>query len=74
MALDCRCSPDAKFLATTSADQTVKLWKTSDFSLHSELKCDSQRWVWDIAFSADSQYAITGTVLVPVAKQSGSSG
>jgi len=59
--LKCKFSPDAKFLATTSADQTVKLWKTSDFSLHSELKCDSQRWVWDIAFSADSQYAITAS-------------
>lgn len=52
-----------RYLATTSADQTAKLWKTSDFSLHSTLQTENQRWVWDIAFSADSQYAITGTWL-----------
>ena len=61
--LKCKFSPDAKYLATTSADQTVKLWRTSDFTLHSELKCESQRWVWDIAFSAESQYAITGGLI-----------
>lgn len=48
-------------MATTSADQTAKLWKTSDFTLHSVLQTENQRWVWDIAFSADSQFAITGT-------------
>jgi G protein beta subunit-like protein len=52
-----------RYLATTSADQTAKLWKTSDFSLHSTLQTENQRWVWDIAFSADSQYAITGLTL-----------
>jgi G protein beta subunit-like protein len=52
-----------RYLATTSADQTAKLWKTSDFSLHSTLQTENQRWVWDIAFSADSQYAITGLIL-----------
>lgn len=59
--LKCKFSPDAKYLATTSADQTVKLWRTSDFSLHSTLQSENQRWVWDIAFSADSQYAITAS-------------
>lgn len=49
-----------RYLATTSADQTAKLWRTSDFTLHSTLQTENQRWVWDIAFSADSQYAITG--------------
>jgi len=53
-----------RYLATTSADQTVKLWRTSDFSLHSTLQSENQRWVWDIAFSADSQYAITGEYFI----------
>ena len=49
-----------RYLATTSADATVKIWKTSDFSQVAELKDDKQRWVWDCAFSGDSQYVITG--------------
>lgn len=46
-------------LATTSADQTVKIWKTADFSLLTTLDAN-QRWVWDCAFSSDSQYLVTG--------------
>jgi hypothetical protein len=47
-------------LVTTSADQTARIWKTSDFTLLQELKHEAQRWVWDAAFSADSQYILTG--------------
>ena len=50
----------SSLLATTSADQSVKLWSTSDFSLVKELTDPKQRWVWDCAFSGDSQYLITG--------------
>jgi len=86
-ALKCRFSPDSTLLATTSADQTVKLWRTADLlplvkqeeeiletnsisnswpiaeniSPMIELKDVNQRWIWDLAFSADSQYVITGT-------------
>lgn len=49
-----------RLLVTTSADQTARVWKTADFSLVQELKTEAQRWVWDVAFSADSQYVITG--------------
>lgn len=49
-----------RLLITTSADQTAKIWRTSDFSLLQELKQQNQRWVWDAAFSADSQYVFTG--------------
>ena len=52
-----------RLLATSSGDTTVRLWKTADFTLLTELTEPSQRWVWDIAFSADSQYVITGTSL-----------
>ena len=90
--LKCRYSPDSTLLATASADQTAKIWRTSDLSdLNSlsmtestdkksnnllnessiwpkvdnilpavELKDPHQRWVWDMGFSADSQFIITG--------------
>jgi hypothetical protein len=48
-------------LVTTSADQTARIWKTSDFTLLQELRHEAQRWVWDAAFSADSQYILTGS-------------
>ncbi|KAK2153662.1 hypothetical protein LSH36_290g03093 [Paralvinella palmiformis] len=57
--LKCLFSPDSTLLATTSADTTVKIWRTADFSLMTELKEQNQRWVWDCAFSGDSQYIIT---------------
>ncbi|KAG1700940.1 Target of rapamycin complex subunit lst8 [Nymphon striatum] len=60
--LKCKFSPDSSFLATTSADNSAKIWRMSDFSLVKELKnTNLQRWVWDIAFSSDSQYAITAS-------------
>lgn len=49
-----------RLLATTSADGTAVIWKTADFSKLTELKENTQRWVWDCAFSGDSQYIITG--------------
>jgi len=59
--LKCQFSPDSTLLATTSADCTVRIWRTADFSLMTELKDHSQRWVWDCAFSGDSQYIITAS-------------
>ena len=48
-------------LATTSADGTAKIWRTSDFTCQYELKHDRlQNWVWDCAFTSDSVYLITG--------------
>ncbi|KAL5018363.1 hypothetical protein ScPMuIL_004085 [Solemya velum] len=60
-ALKCLFSPDSTLLATTSADMSVKIWRTADLSLMSELKENTQRWVWDCAFSGDSQYLITAS-------------
>ncbi|CAG8576690.1 18018_t:CDS:10, partial [Acaulospora morrowiae] len=58
----CLLSPDAKNLATCSADSTVKIWSTSnnEFKLDKELT-GHQRWVWDCAFSADSAYLVTAS-------------
>jgi len=49
-------------LVTTSADRTAFIWKTSDFSLKQELKDERQRWVWDTAFSNDSEHLLTGII------------
>lgn len=40
-ALQCRFSPDSTLLATCSADQTCKIWRTSNFSLMTELSIKS---------------------------------
>lgn len=45
---------------TTSADQTARVWRTTDFSEVQVLQHEAKRWVWDAAFSADSQYIFTG--------------
>ncbi|XP_075217881.1 protein LST8 homolog [Lycorma delicatula] len=58
---DCSaCIWDLGYLVT-SADQSARIWKTADFSLVQELKHENQHWVWDVAFSADSQYIITAS-------------
>ena len=50
-----------RLLATTSADGTAKIWRTSDFNCQYELKHDRlQNWVWDCAFTSDSLYLVTG--------------
>jgi len=59
--LKCKFSPDSKFLVTTSADHTAKLWDTSNQEYISEMTVEGQRWVWDVAFSADSQYMFTAS-------------
>ncbi|TDL27307.1 WD40 repeat-like protein [Rickenella mellea] len=59
----CLLSPDVKYLATCSADTTVKIWS---IGRHWEFKLEKilsghQRWVWDCAFSADSAYLVTAS-------------
>ncbi|KAH9484145.1 RNase P and RNase MRP subunit [Psilocybe cubensis] len=59
----CLLSPDARFLATCSADTTVKIWSISpNYELKFEkVLAGHQRWVWDCAFSADSAYLVTAS-------------
>ncbi|KZT57492.1 WD40 repeat-like protein [Calocera cornea HHB12733] len=59
----CLLSPDVKYLATCSADTTVKIWDVGEnyeFK-HSKTLTGHQRWVWDAAFSADSAYLVTAS-------------
>jgi G protein beta subunit-like protein len=59
--LKCLFSPDPnKYVATTSADHTIKLWNAKDFSL-AKILIGHQRWVWDCVFSADSSYLVTAS-------------
>ena len=49
-----------RYLATTSADKTIKIWNVEDsFSLDKTL-IGHTRWVWDCSFSADSAYLVSG--------------
>jgi len=59
--LCCKFSPDSSYLVTSAADHKIKIWRTTDFSLVMELTCDSQRWVWDLEFTADSQYVMSAS-------------
>lgn len=61
-----------RLLATCSADQTCKIWRTSNFSLMTELSIKSSNpgessrgWMWGCAFSGDSQYIVTGEIHLP---------
>jgi len=56
-------SPDFKFLATCSADTTVKIWaiKPGYEFVQDKVLQGHQRWVWDAAFSADSAYLVTAS-------------
>ena len=53
-------------MLTASADKTVKVWSTTDFTLQHTLAEPQQKWVWDASFSADSQYIFTGERTSPL--------
>ncbi|KDN45753.1 WD40 repeat-like protein [Tilletiaria anomala UBC 951] len=58
----CLLSPDVRYLATCSADTTIKIWNTSRYAFTLEKTLvGHQRWVWDAAFSADSAYLVSAS-------------
>lgn len=61
--LKCLISPNARQVATASADHTVKLWDlTADdkLTLRRTLK-GHKKWVWDCCYSSDSVYLVTAS-------------
>ena len=55
-----KLSPDDRFIATTSADGTARLWLADGLEPHASLR-EHEKWVWDCDFSADSDYCITAS-------------
>ncbi|CAA2969448.1 LST8 homolog [Olea europaea subsp. europaea] len=53
------CDPN-RYLATASADHTVKIWNLDGFTLEKTL-VGHQRWVWDCVFSVDGAFLITAS-------------
>jgi G protein beta subunit-like protein len=69
-------SADLRYLATCSADKTVKLWTLNEKNMVDKYPrwehfstlygilypyVGHGKWVWDCAFSCDSEYIITGS-------------
>jgi len=68
--LKCLISPDSNYLCTCSSDKTIKLWNLliDQNNNNNNINCSLYRtfvghsaWVWDIAFSADSAYLVSGS-------------
>ncbi|XP_024543016.1 protein LST8 homolog [Selaginella moellendorffii] len=54
------CDEDHKYLATASADHTVKIWNINNFTLERTLTGHSA-WVWDCVFSVDGAFLVTAS-------------
>lgn len=58
--LRCAISPDQRLFITTSADSTSKLWDFDNYQLKFTLTEPTQeKWIWDAAFTRDSQFVVT---------------
>jgi WD40 repeat protein len=54
-------SPNGRLFATASADSSSKLWDWESAELNAHLVDRNQtRWIWDVAFTPDSQWVCTG--------------
>jgi len=58
----CAFSPDGTLLATTSTDQTVRLWQVADGTERTVLTGHAGDWVTGCAFSPDGALLATGGI------------
>ena len=59
--LKCLLSPDCKYLATSSSDQTIKVFEVNNNFKQFNRLVGHRKWVWDMAFSADSAYLVSAS-------------
>jgi len=59
--LKIKISPDCRYALTTSADKTAKLWDLFTYALLTTFTEPDQKWVWDAAFTSDSQHVFTAS-------------
>ncbi|KAH7726804.1 LTS8 protein [Aphelenchoides avenae] len=60
-ALKCHFRPDSLAVATTSADQTTRLWSVTHHKMLQSYGVPDSKWVWDCAFTNDSEYMVTAS-------------
>ncbi|KAI1726902.1 WD domain, g-beta repeat domain-containing protein [Ditylenchus destructor] len=59
-ALKCRFTPDGLAVASTSADQSTKLWSVTNHKLLNAYSAKN-KWVWDCAFTNDARFMVTAS-------------
>lgn len=57
------CPLLSRFLATTSADLSIRIWNTETFKMEKEFT-GHKGWVWDCVFSSDSEFLVSGILFL----------